>query len=111
METAHAVGVVVHDREVVENISKLRPGADLAAPMGDTFYRWDVLHRPSHFVQAVHGLLGDMIAGEPSIVIPVFNLVLHVSPFGPALERRPDITGVIGVVESADFANRAVMDL
>src|ERR1051326_3606777 len=111
METAHAIGIVVNDRKMVENISELRPRTNLAATVGDAFHGWDVFHDPSHFVEAVHGLLGDVIAGEPSVVIPILDLILHVSPTGLAGEGGPDITGVVGSVESADFTNGAIVDL
>ena len=44
-----------------------------------------VLHRPGHFVDAVHRLLHDVISGKPCEVIPIAELVFHVGPFGLAL--------------------------
>ena len=43
-----------------------------------------VAQGPGGLVEAVHQLLGGLVAGEPVEVVPVLHLVLHFAPLGPA---------------------------
>ena len=44
-----------------------------------------VVHDPGHGIDTVDGLLDDVVAGEPGVVVPVAHLVFHV---GGALLAR-----------------------
>ena len=64
---------------VVEDVTKLRVGADLTAAHAARLQRV-ALHRPVDDVEVVHVLLHDVIPGQPREVQPVAQLPLHVAP-------------------------------
>ncbi len=71
-----------------------------------------VADRPAHGVDAVHGLLDDVVAREPAVVVPVAHLVLHVGrAFLAGLPRLPDALRVVGRLDGDDVADLAVEDL
>ena len=78
-----AVGPGELDAEVVVDVAFFF-AAVLAAAVGDGVGGYFVVLGPEHFVDAVHGLLHDVIAGEPSEVVPapehVFDVGLSVFP-------------------------------
>src|SRR5208337_5523122 len=77
MIAANALGILVNDREVVPDVAVLGIGARLPAAHAPAADRRFVAHHPVHRVDTVDGLLDDVIAREPAIVIPVMQLVLH----------------------------------
>ena len=72
-----AVGPGELDAEVVVDVAFFF-AAVLAAAVGDGVGGYFVVLGPEHFVDAVHGLLHDVIAGEPSEVVPAPEHVLDV---------------------------------
>ena len=78
-----AVGPGELDAEVVVDVAFFF-AAVLAATVGDGVGGDFVVLGPEHFVDAVHGLLHDVITGEPSEVVPapehVFDVGLGVFP-------------------------------
>ena len=65
-------------------------------------------HRPVDHVEVVHVLLDDVIAGEPGVVEPVAELVLHVAPPGLA-GLVPEAALVPVRARGHDLADRAVL--
>ena len=83
------------------------PAAD--APAAD---RRLVARDPAHRVDAVYGLLDDVVAREPAVVVPVAHLVLHVGAHSLArLAGVPDALRVVGRLDGDDVADLAVEDL
>src|SRR5262249_51504711 len=94
---ADVVGILIDDGEVSPDIPILGIGARLAAGDAPASDRRLVAGGPAHGVDAVHGLLDDVVAGEPAVVVPVAHLVLHVGAALLArLARVPDSLRVVG---------------
>ena len=66
---ADIVGVFINDVEVVIDIASLR--RDLASSGCHGTDRVDVTGCPADLVDAVDGLLGQAVSGEPAEIIPV----------------------------------------
>ena len=112
MIAANVIGILVNDREVVPDIAILGIGARLPAADAPAAERRFVAHHPVHRVDTVHGLLDDVVAREPAIVIPVAHLVLHVgAALLAGLPRFPDALRVVGRLDGDDLADLAVEDL
>ncbi len=77
------VGILVFDRVMIEDLSRIRPGPDLATALSLRPNRVSFLH-PVRDVEVVDVLLDDVVAAQPVEVVPVAHLVLH---FG--LSRLP----------------------
>src|SRR5262249_23608219 len=84
MHVLPAIGVVVDDGVVIEDLASVRVvrGAEARLPtaQADRRRRRSILHGPQPLVDAMDGLLDEVIAREPSPEIPVAELVLHVAP-------------------------------
>src|SRR5262249_29049970 len=78
MIAANVVRVLVHQGEMVPDVAVLGIGAGLAAADAPAANRQFVAHDPAHGVKPVDGLLDDVVAGKPAVVVPVAHLVLHV---------------------------------
>ncbi len=72
---------------MVIDIAEFSAGTDLPATVRNALEGGHILHDPGHLVDAVDCLLGDMVAREPGVVIPVLDLHLKVRPRWIALER------------------------
>src|SRR5262249_44058575 len=95
VEALDAVGPLVDDGVVVEDVAVLRLGAHLAAAGAAGPQRRHVLHGPGHLVDAVHRLLDDVVAGQPGEVQPVAHLPLPGAPVRLA-RLVPQAVGVLG---------------
>src|SRR5262249_59339983 len=95
-----AVAVVVDHGVVVEDLAAVRVGrraeARLQTAQSDRRRRRLVAHGPQPLVDAVHGLLDDVVAREPGPEVPVAQLVLHVAPALLA-DHRPRLAGRVAV--------------
>src|SRR5262249_34944554 len=78
--SAYVVRIFINNGEVIVNIAVAGVGADLAAPRAPAADRGFVAGDPAHGVDPVHGLLDDVIAAQPTVVVPVPHLVLHFTP-------------------------------
>src|SRR5205814_7432766 len=111
MEPTRTAGILVNDREMVENVPELGCRAHLPSSQGHTFYGRHVLHGPGHFVDAVNRLLGNMVPRKPGIIIPIFHLILHIRPLRLPREGRPNRAGVIDSLKRSHFPDRALVYL
>ena len=103
-----AVGVLIIDREVVEDVAVVLARADLSAAEGDGA-DGVALQRPVHDVEVVDVLLADMITGEPGEIEPVAQLPLHVRP-GRLARLHPQAALVPVAAGRADVADLAFVD-
>src|SRR3954469_24945283 len=111
MKTAHTVRVFIDDRKMIEDVAVFRCRPDLPAAQSHALHRRLVLHHPSHFVNAMHRLLDNVIARKPCVIIPVLHLILQVGPVRLPGKWRPHRSRVIDGVNCSDFANGAIVDL
>src|SRR5438552_11469749 len=96
---------------MVEDIPIFWRDANLPSAQSDTTDGRNVFHDPSHFVQAMDRLLDDVIAREPGVVVPIFDLVLDVGPIGLARDDGFNKARVVGGVKGARLPNGAFMNL
>ncbi len=93
--------------EVVVDMAVLGLRAGLPAADADDAHG-GTAHPPVDDVQVVNVLLDDVIAGEPGVVQPVAQLVLHVAPVRlPGLVPEPALVPVRACRD--DVADRAVL--
>src|SRR5260370_15113596 len=109
VETARSVFILINNGEVVVDIAQRGP--HLAAAVAGYPRGWRVAHRPGHHVEAVDRLLDDMVAGEPTELIPVAQLHLQVGPIGFANGHIFDRRGVIRGINRGEFTDGAIEDL
>src|SRR5207249_1091023 len=69
-----AVGILVVDGEVIEDVAELGAGADLAAAQADAADGMAVAQGPVDDVEVVDVLLADVVARQPGEVEPVAHL-------------------------------------
>ena len=84
-EDAHAAVVLEDDGLVIELVAEPRLEAGLTAAHAPGSERRLVAQRPRGLVQAVHELLGGLVAREPVEVVPVPELILQLRLAGLAV--------------------------
>src|SRR5262249_10229857 len=109
VEQLHAALVLEDDRVVVEDVTELLAGSALPAAQADALDRRLVLHAQGHVVDALAGLLDDVVAGEPGEVQPVAQLVRHVVPVLLAV-YMPQPVGVVEALQRRDLAAVPAVD-
>ena len=58
----------------------------------------------------MHGLLHDVVAGKPRVVLPITNVILHVAPLGVARRFSPETTGVVRRIGGTHLSDPPVVD-
>ena len=106
---ADAVGILVHDRLVVEGVAVLRFDADLPSAHAPGLQRSDVADDPGGDRDVVDQRLREIVAREPVEVIPVLQLVLHFVPLGLALAEHVRAAEIM-LLDGDDLADLAVED-
>ena len=81
----------------------------LPAAHAERLRRVDVALQPGGFIEAVDGLLADVVAGEPVEVEPIADLVLHAAPLR-VVASVPELAGVVVRLDRDDIADRLVFD-
>ena len=70
-----------------------------------------VVHGPGHRVEPVDGLLDDVVAAEPGVVVPVAHLVFHLGlALFPGPPGVPDAGRVVGRLDRRDRPDLAAVD-
>src|SRR5262249_384045 len=108
-EDPGAIGVLVDDAVVVEDVAVLRGGPHLPAAQADGLGRAPVLQRPGSHVEHVNVLLDVEVARQPGEVVPVAHLPVHVGPAFPA-RLHPDAAAQVVALNRQDVAELAVPD-
>ena len=93
---------------VVEDVAEFRFVPELAPSDADGLHRVFPAG-PGADVEIVDMLLNVEVAGEPGVIIPVAELVVHVGPSGLAL-LVPDGAAVVVGVEGVQVSDVAVVD-
>ena len=102
------IRVRVLEAEVVEDVTVLLAGTGLAP--ADTEDRGRVcLERPVGDIDVVHVLLDDVVTGEPRVVEPVAQLILHLAARGLRL-THPETTHVPVDACGHRLADRTIVD-
>ena len=111
-----AVGVLIFDGEVIEDIAVLGLGPDLTASHSGAFDGMGT-DGPVDDIQVVDVLLDDMVARQPGVEQPVTDLPLHVRPFlclvaHPVCHSRlnPESAHVPVALSGDDVSDIAVVD-
>src|ERR1019366_666921 len=87
-QDVHVIRIGVVDREVIEDIAELRPGANLSAAHAEAAGRMAIARgtaeRPVDDIEVVDVLFTDVIAGEPGEVKPIADLPFDIGHVGGA---------------------------
>ena len=104
-QAADAVGVFVLHREVVVDVTELRPGPRLPAAHAHALDRVR-LQGPVDHVQVVDVLLANVVARQPAEIQPVADLPFHVGHLRRAVgvPQRPLVPVAAGRGDGADLA-------
>src|SRR5262249_14578569 len=77
----HAIVKLIVNRKMIEDVAVFRAGPHLASTHAHGTHRM-ALRGPIDYVQIVHMLFDNMIAGKPREIEPVPQLPFHIAPLG-----------------------------